>query len=323
MIVTLPFVLLLLDFWPLSRFQPMLHKQQVQIFKVFFCLVREKIPLFILSAISSLTTFFVQQHGGAVSSIEYLPLKARVANAIVSYTGYIGKMIWPLDLAVLYPLREWNLGQVLISGVLLLLISTFAVRKWKRHPYVFTGWLWYLGTLIPAIGLVQVGAQRMADRYTYIPLIGLFIIIAWAMPDILSKWRDRRIVLGTISGVMIILFMICSWFQVHHWKNGVTLFTHAIKTTNNNSIAYCELGHALYKHGKYDEAVIHFTRAFQINPKFGEAHNNLGVTLASMGNLNDAIYHHKEALRINPKSPQQFRKCPGPKGGCAEGYLSF
>jgi tetratricopeptide (TPR) repeat protein len=300
MIVTLPFVLLLLDFWPLSRFQSIIHEQKINVFQAFKTLVWEKTPLFVLTAISCVITFFVQQHGGAVASIQALPLKARAVNAIVSYTSYIGKMIWPSHLAVLYPFREWNPGQVLISGVLLLLISTLAVRTWHRHPYFFVGWLWYLGTLIPAIGLVQVGAQRMADRYTYIPLIGLFIIIAWAMPDILSKWRDRRIVLGTISGVMIILFMICSWFQVHHWKNGATLFTHAVKTTNNNSIAYCELGHALNQHGKRDEAIINLLRSLEINPYYAEAHFELGVTLEAQGNCTAAVKQYLEALRINP-----------------------
>jgi Tfp pilus assembly protein PilF len=300
MIATLPFVLLLLDFWPLSRFQSIIHEQKINVFQAFRTLVWEKTPLFVLTAISCGITFFVQQHGGAVASIEALPLKARAANAIASYINYIGKMIWPLHLAVLYPLRDWNPGQVLISGVLLLLISTLAVRTWHRHPYFLVGWLWYLGTLIPVIGLVQVGAQRMADRYTYIPLIGLFIIIAWAMPDILCKWRSRRIILRTISGVMIILFMICSWFQVHHWKNGATLFTHAVKTTNNNSIAYCELGHALNEQGKHDEAIIHFKRALKINPYYTEAHYELGVTLEAQGNSTAAVKQYLEALRTNP-----------------------
>jgi len=340
MIVTLPFVLLLLDFWPLSRFQSIIHERKINVFQAFKTLVWEKTPLFVLSAISCVITFFVQQHGGAVASIEALSLKARAANAIVSYTSYIGKMIWPLHLAVLYPLLEWNLGEVLISGLLLLLMSTLAIRTWHRHPYFSVGWLWYLGTLIPVIGLVQVGAQSMADRYTYIPLIGLFIIIAWAMPDISSKWRGRRIVLTTISGVMIILFMICSWFQVHHWKNGVTLFTHAVKLTHNNSIAYCELGHALNQHGKRDEAIIHFLRSLKINPNYAEAHyelgvtleaqgnstaavrqyletlrinpnhvkahNGLGIILANQGNFNDSVYHYKKALQINPKYPGAY-----------------
>ena len=340
MIVTLPFVLLLLDFWPLSRFQSIIHERKINVFQAFKTLVWEKTPLFVLTAISCVITFFVQQHGGAVASIEALPLKARAANAIVSYTGYIGKMIWPLHLAVLYPLREWNLGQVLISGLLLLLVSTLAVRTWHRHPYFSAGWLWYLGTLIPVIGLVQVGAQSMADRYTYIPLMGLFIIIAWGMSDISAKLPCRKIVVAVFSSVMLIFFMIYSWFQVHHWKNGVTLFTHAVKLTHNNSIAYCELGHALNQHGKRDEAIIHFLRSLKINPYYAEAHyelgvtleerdnstaavgqylealrinpnyvkahNSLGIILANQGNFKDSVYHYKKALQINPKYPGAY-----------------
>ena len=300
MIVTLPFVLLLLDFWPLSRFQSIIHERKINVFQAFKTLVWEKTPLFVLTAISCVITFFVQQHGGAVASIEALPLKARAVNAIVSYTSYIGKMIWPLHLAVLYPLREWNLGQVLISGLLLLLMSTLAVRTWHRHPYFFAGWLWYIGTLVPVIGLVQVGAQSMADRYTYIPLIGLFIIIAWGIADISVKWRRQRIVLSIFSGVMSLFFMIYAWFQVGYWKNGITLFTHAIKVTHNNSIAYCELGHALDRHGKHDEAIRQYLKSLQINPYYTEAHYELSVTLEEQGNSTAATRHYLEALRINP-----------------------
>ena len=302
MIVTLPFALLLLDFWPLDRFRLINYEQKINVFRVLKTLIWEKIPLFVLSAISCFITFFVQQHGGAVASIEVFPLNARVANSIVSYTSYIGKMIWPLHLAVLYPLREWHLGQVLISGLLLLFLSILAIRVWRRFPYVTVGWFWFLGTLVPVIGLVQVGAQSIADRYTYIPLVGLFIIIAWGMADISVKWRRQRIVLSIFSGVIVLFFMIYAWFQVGYWKNGITLFTHAIHVTRNNSIAHCELANALYKHGKYIESVKHFKRAIQLNPKFGVAHDNLGVALARMGNLEKAIDQYNQALHIDPEN---------------------
>jgi Flp pilus assembly protein TadD len=300
MIVTLPFVLLLFDFWPLLRFQSILDKKKIPASKIIGYLIWEKIPLFILAAISCLITFFVQQHGGAVSSIEALPLNARVANAIVSYTSYIGKMIWPLNLAVLYPLREWHPGQVIMSGLLLLFLSVLAVRAWRRFPYLTTGWLWYLGTMVPVIGLVQVGSQSMADRYTYIPLIGLFIIIAWGMSDISAKLPGRRIPVAVFSSIILIVFMICAWFQVGHWRNGVTLFIHAINVTRNNSIAHYELGHALDQSQKYDRAVTHYFKALQINPKYVEAHNNLGYNLSLQGKIKDAVYHYNQALRIDP-----------------------
>jgi len=268
--------------------------------QTFLRVVLEKIPLFILSAISSLITFFVQQHGGTVASIEALSLKARVANVFVSYLGYIEKMIWPLNLAILYPLREFPIGKVLMSGFLIIGLSVLVVRLSQRFPYIFVGWFWYLGTLIPVIGLVQVGSQSMADRYTYIPLIGLFIIVAWGMSDIFAKWPGRKIIVAVVSSVMLSFFMICAWFQVGYWKNGITLFTHALKVTDNNSIAHCELGHALDRHGKHDEAIIHYFKALQINPNYAEAHNNLGYSLASQGKFKDAVYHYHEAQRIDP-----------------------
>jgi Tfp pilus assembly protein PilF len=300
MIVTLPFVFLLFDFWPLSRFQDMVSKQQVSAFKVFVRLVWEKFPLFVLAAISCIITFFVQQHGGAVASIESFPLKARVANAIVSYTSYIVKMIWPLNLAILYPLREWHPGQVLISGLLLLLLSALAVRTWRRCPYLSVGWFWYLGTLVPVIGLVQVGAQSMADRYTYIPSIGLFMIVSWGIRDISAKWRWQRPIVIILSGVVLVSLMICAWFQVGYWKNGITLFKHTVKVTHNNSMAYCGLGRALDRHEKYDEAVKNYAKALELNPNDAEAHYEFGVTLEKQGNSIGAVRHYLEALRIRP-----------------------
>ena len=301
MIVTLPFALLLLDLWPFSRFQSNADTNQIPDKQTFLRMVLEKIPLFILSAISSLITFTVQQHGGTVASIKAIPLKARVANAFVSYLSYIGKMIWPLNLAIFYPQREWPIGKVLISGFFLVGLSALVVRTWRKYPYLFVGWFWFLGTLVPVIGLVQVGSQAMADRYTYIPLIGLFIIVAWGMWDISAKFPGRKNVVAVFWSVMLIFFMICAWFQVGYWKNGITIFTHALKVTHNNSVAHCELGHVLDRHGKHDEAGIHYLKALQINPNYAEAHNNLGYNLANQGKFKDAVYHYNEALRLDPK----------------------
>ena len=255
MIVTLPFTLLLLDFWPLYRFQSFIEKRKINIFQAFSALFREKIPLFILSTVSSFVTFFVQQHGGAVAPMNSFPLESRMANAIVSYINYIWKMIWPLNLAALYPLREWHPGQVIIAGLLLLILTILAVWARKRWPYFFVGWLWYLGTMVPVIGLVQVGVQRMADRYTYIPFIGLFIVVAWGVGDISAKWSFRKYIRGLFGGVVLFFLVIVAWLQTGTWKNGITLFTHTAQITNNNSIAYCGLGQAFDRHGKYDEAV--------------------------------------------------------------------
>lgn len=301
MIVTLPFVLLLLDFWPLSRFQTKNDKLQMPGIQTSIKLVLEKIPLFILSAAACTATFFVQQQGGAVVSVEAIPLTARVANACVSYIRYIGNMIYPVNLAIFYPQQKWPFVWVIMSALLLLGVSALVVRGSRNFQYLVTGWFWYLVTLIPVIGLVQVGSQSMADRYTYIPLIGLFIVVAWGLSDISAKFPGRKNVVAVFLSVILIFFMICAWIQVGYWKNGITLFTHALKVTHNNSVAHCELGHVLDRHGKHDEAVIHYLKALQINPNYAEVHNNLGYNLANQGKFKDAVYHYNEALRLDPK----------------------
>jgi tetratricopeptide (TPR) repeat protein len=304
MIVTLPFTLLLLDFWPLARFQSIILERKINVFRVLASLVWEKIPLFAFSAISCFITFFVQKYGGAVASIEAIPFKLRVANAFISYVRYIGKMVWPLNLSVFYPQQQWPTVQVLASGILLVGLSFVVIRASRSFPYLFTGWFWYLGTLIPVIGLVQVGSQSMADRYTYIPLIGLFVIISWGMSDISTKWQAQRTAVAVFSSIIIIFYMTCTWFQIGYWQNGITLFQHGVKMAPDNSIVHCELAHAMHQHGKFDEAIVHFTKAIEINPKFGIAHNNLGVTLARKGDFKAAVHHHLEALKINPKNPK-------------------
>ena len=290
MLVTLPFLLLLLDFWPLGRFR----------FATVSRLVLEKVPLFVLSAVSSFVTYFVQQHGGAVTSLEVLPLKIRIANALISYLSYIGKMIWPCGLAVFYPYAKWLPGQAIVSGLVIVCLSVLVIRSARRFPYLATGWLWYLGALVPVIGLVQIGSQSMADRYTYIPLVGLFVVVAWGIPDILMQYRIKRVALPILYSTVLAFFMICTWFQVRHWQNSMTLFTHTLKVTHNNSPAHYSLGYALAQQGKLDEAIVHYSRALQIDPKYIKVHNNLGNTLARQGNVKGALSHYYEALRIDP-----------------------
>ena len=300
MIVTLPFTLLLLDFWPLSRFKPKVYKTQTSACRIPIALICEKIPLFALSAISSIITFSIQQHGGAVASLESIPLIIRASNALVSYISYITKMFWPINLAFFYPYNELPVERVLISGLFFLCISVLIILASRRFPYLVTGWLWYVGTLVPVIGLVQTGSQSMADRYTYIPLIGLFIMIAWGISDIPIKQQSKRVLLSVFSSAALIFFMTCTWFQIGHWQNGITIFKHTLNITKNNCVAHCELGHALMRNGKLDEAVIQFYKALKINPNYEEAYVNLGCTFAAQKNISDAICHYNKALLINP-----------------------
>ena len=291
MLITLPFVLLLLDYWPLGRF----NKRSLAL-----PLVWEKIPFFVLAAASSIVTFFVQQSGGAVRSLDVLPLFVRISNALVSYISYIVKMILPHNLAILYPHpKDFPMWQVAGACLLLVFISFMAIRAVRRHPYFAVGWLWYLGTLVPVIGLVQVGSQSMAERYTYIPLTGIFIIIAWGVSDLVARWQYKKEGLAVASAILLSILIVATWFQVGHWTNSITLFSHAIDVTENNSIAHNNLGVALKDHGKLSEATGHYYEALRINPDYVFAHNNLGNALADQGRVSEAISHYYEALRID------------------------
>ncbi|MCK4786001.1 MAG: tetratricopeptide repeat protein [Desulfobacteraceae bacterium] len=305
MLVTLPFVLLLLDYWPLKRLQfgQLRGDSNTQQRLSVLTLIWEKTPLFALTAASSIVTFLVQQSGGAVGSFTAYPLNVRIANALVSYVSYIGKMIWPYHLAVLYPhprMFPW----LLVAGACLLIVFIFflVIVAVKRHPWFAVGWLWYIGTLMPVIGLVQIGSQAMADRYTYIPLIGIFIIIAWGFPELVSRWRYRKIGLSTIVVACLSAIMVTTCLQVRYWRNSITLFEHTLNVTANNYVAHSNLGIALFFQGKRDEAMVHFHKALHINPGFADARTNLGIVLANKGRMTEAISHFSEVLRINPDS---------------------
>ena len=296
MLVTLPFVLLLLDFWPLRRLSPGTGSGAT------LGVVTEKLPLLALSVASSLMTFVAQARGGAVGELEAFPFGQRIANAMVSYVVYIGKTVWPTSLAAFYPLRDlpplWT-----IAGALALIGASVAViRAARRAPYLPVGWFWYLGTLTPVIGLVQVGSQRMADRYTYVPLIGLFIVLAWGIPDLLARWSYRRIALPVAAGLAIVTCALIAGRQVQFWKNSEALWTHALQVTTDNHIAHNKLGDVRAAQGRLDAAVTHYTEALRISPGFMEVHNNLGVVLARLGRADEALTHYTEALRSAPSS---------------------
>ena len=296
MVVTLPFALLLLDVWPLRRLELRAgwwaHARP---------LVWEKIPLFVLSAASSVITFVAQQHGGTVASSVRLPLVERIGNALISYIAYLEKTIWPLRLAAYYPYPlVLPAAQVVACAILLVAVSIAAVIVGRRRPYVLVGWLWYVGTLVPAIGVVQVGTQAMADRYTYIPLIGIFIIFAWGTADLLARWPQAAMPAAIAAIMILIMCAVGSRRQVGYWENGTTLWTHALDVTRDNYAAHTFFGNALATQGDVDRAIAEYNEALRIRPDYPEAHNNLGPALASKGRTDDAVTHFVEAIRLRP-----------------------
>jgi hypothetical protein len=297
MLVTLPFVLLLIDYWPLRRFQ--IGQINTRDLNPFY----EKIPFVILSIASCIITFYAQKSSQAVATWESLSLQTRISNAFASYVKYLLKTFWPLDLAVFYPHPGvLPLEELFVFIVLLVLITVMVLYFIRDYPYLFIGWLWYLGTLIPVIGIVQVGSQAMADRYTYIPLVGPFIMVAWGIPDLLKTWHYRRLFV-VISTIMVLtVLMITSWSQVQVWENSRTLFQHAIKVTPQNFIAHYNLAIEFSRQGNHEKAFLHYTEALKISPYFSDARNNLGDLLARNGKIEDAIKEFQSALKADPKN---------------------
>jgi protein O-mannosyl-transferase len=296
MVVTLPFVLLLVDLWPFRRIE--LNENWWTSARP---LIWEKLPLFGLSVASSVITFLVQRQGGTVASSAGLPLAGRLGNALIAYVGYIAKMFWPLHLAAYYPYaRPLPTTLVMVSALLLIVASIAAIALARRHPYVLVGWLWYLGTLIPAIGIVQVGTQSMADRYTYIPLIGISIILAWGVADALSRWPQSKLATASVATVALLVCTIATRLQVRYWESSTTLWKHALAVTTDNYAAHTYYGNALATAGDVPGAIAQYTEAIRIRPDYPEAHNNIGPALAGQGKLEEAINHFKEAIRLRP-----------------------
>ncbi|MGV7221106.1 MAG: tetratricopeptide repeat protein [Nitrospinales bacterium] len=300
MLVTLPFVLLMLDYWPLNRFQ-------IKGGNNLFQLVLEKTPFIALVLISCVTTFVAQKGGGSVQSIERYPLSARFSNAIVSYIEYLEKMVWPKNLSIFYP-HPGNLlpiWKIIVCAILLIGISVFAIKMIQRAPYIALGWFWYLGTLVPVIGIVQVGAQSMADRYVYVPLIGVFISIAWGTTAFFKNYKRRNMTLSVFAVVMTIALMIITWNQTRLWKNSLFLFNHAIEVTENKypsfSLAHNNLAVALKKNNRNDEAIFHYREAVKLDPKYAQAYSNLGSALRAKGEMDAAMSNILEAIKLSPK----------------------
>lgn len=291
MLVTLPVTLLLLDWWPLAR-----RDRGVA------ALVLEKIPLLLLSAAASAVTLFTQGSAGAVPALASIDLGARIANALTNYALYLGTIVWPWPLAVFYPLAPPDLVFAAAAAVMLLVVSVTTLVTARRAPYLVVGWLWFLVTLLPVIGLVQVGGQQIADRYTYLPSIGIFVMIAWGVVDLLAARRGAVPRLAAAGGATVAAAALLSWQQVSYWRDSITLFTHAIAVTERNFLAHNNLGEALVAAGRADEAASHYIEAARIHPGYAPARNNVGLVLARQGRYAEAEREFRDALARSPRS---------------------
>jgi protein O-mannosyl-transferase len=326
MLVSFPLVLLLLDYWPLERLA--INKQCI------VNLVAEKVPLLLMAIGSAVITIIAQQT--AIGGFNRIDLPTRVANAIVSYCIYMGQIFWPVKLAVIYPYKEHpNPVTVALCAALLIAVTVMVFRAGRRKKYLLTGWLWYLVTLVPVIGIIQVGSQAHADRYTYIPGVGIFMIVSWGLKEIADRVENGKKILVKIASVAVIpVISGIAWKQVGTWKNDFTLFSHAAAVTKDNYIAYNNLGFFFertgrksdaltyylkaldfypdytYAHynlgllltdmGRTDEAIVHYQKALELNPDYAKAHNNLGLLLSKMGRTDEALVHYRKAFELNP-----------------------
>ncbi|PKN88774.1 MAG: hypothetical protein CVU51_03380 [Deltaproteobacteria bacterium HGW-Deltaproteobacteria-1] len=315
MLVTLPFVLLLMDFWPLQRIAfgdlntdssyPSGMKEKISF------LILEKIPLLFMTAASIFLTFRAQKSVGTIADFGTVSLVQRLYNAILSYVFYLKKLFWPTDLALFYPLRgDISIHQVLPAALLLIAVTVICCRYYKRYPYLAVGWFWYLGTLVPVIGIVQVGGQSMADRYAYVPFIGIFIAISWMITDLIPRRELQKIAAVPLAILLISLFFVtCN--QVGYWKNSYSLYDRALHVTEGNLIAHVGMGNELVKQKRIDEAIDHFYTAININPRNTAnyfAFASLGYALSLQNKKTEAIAALKQALSINPTLHETYLK---------------
>ncbi len=299
MLVTLPFVLLLLDYWPVQRLGAENQGGKVTTLLPFLV---EKLPFFALSAGSAVVTFLAQQHGGSVTSATALPVGLRIENALASYALYLKMLLWPVPLAAYYPHpRSFSVERMALAVFALAGISLLVIWLGRKRRFLVVGWLWYLGMLIPVIGLVQVGMQAMADRYMYLPMIGLLIAIVWGLGDLAGSWHWYRGILFAISTVAVGICLVLTARQVMFWKDSETLYRHALAVTSDNALAHQNLGAALAEQGKIDEASGHFSEALRIWPDYAEARSNLGFVHFLQRDVDKAIEQYRAALQLKPK----------------------
>jgi Flp pilus assembly protein TadD len=295
MLVTWPFVMLLLDWWPLERFKVQGSRFKVQ------GLILEKIPFFGLAAAASVVTYLVQKNGGAVMSMATLPLGGRLENALISYCRYLEKLFWPEDLAVFYPHpTHWPMAQVLLAGGVLLGLTIWMIGMRRRYPFMLMGWLWFLGTLVPVIQLVQSGEQAMADRFTYIPSLGISLLVVWGACELTLRWRYQRTILGVAGLATVVVCCEVTRQQLGYWKDSESLFRHTLAVTENNYLAHKALGVVLGMQGRSDEAIDQFQEALHLVPDYADACDGLGVALDRKGRIDEAIQQLHKAVRLRP-----------------------
>jgi protein O-mannosyl-transferase len=307
MIITLPFILLLLDFWPLQRLRfngifqtgvtPAISLASSGNSRVLL----DKIPFFTLSIISSAITFYAQRAGDSVAALNQLPLLARGENAIVSYLLYIYKMLWPFHFSIIYPHPSTYPYWLILTAILILSAFTVGTLYFlNKFPFILVGWLWFLGMLIPVIGIIQVGIQSMADRYTYLPMIGLFFAFSWGLYYFPLLTKNRPLYFSITGGLILLFFSVLTWKELQYWQNGIRLFSRAIAVTNNNYVAHNNLGYELLQVFKFEEAKKEFALAVQIDPAFYIAHLNLGRSFIEEGSMPEGIEHYRTAIKLNP-----------------------
>jgi len=293
-VVTLPCVLLLLDYWPLRRLQRRAERRRA---------VLEKLPLLIPVVIVSAVTIVLQQDAGALPDQTRLPFELRLWNALDSYAVYLGKTFWPTGLAVFYPhpLDTLPAARVTLAGLLLAGISVVALLLMRSRPYLLVGWLWYLGTLVPVIGLLQAGMQARADRYMYLPLIGLSIALAWGGADLLGRWRAGRVALAGAGAAALVALGVTTALQVTHWRDAVALHTHAVAVTRDNASEHHRLGNALRMERRFEQALTHYERTIELAPRQSGARFGLGDLYLRAGRLEEAVATYRRGLELEPK----------------------
>ncbi|KQC11364.1 MAG: hypothetical protein APR62_10015 [Smithella sp. SDB] len=298
MMVTLPFVLMLFDYWPLKRWQKALANPPQKIYLA-GKLIWEKIPFIFLTITVSIITLLVQNKEGAIASLDNVPLFTRVANAIVSYMAYIEKTVWPVNIAIFYPYEfSVPLWKILVSGIIIILITIIIICYIRKVPFLFVGWFVYLGTLIPVIGLIQIGPQAMADRYMYLPSVGIVIMLAWGTPLLLPGAVIHKKILIPVGIVILIILTFLTWKQCGYWKNSVELYNHALKVTKDNYLLQYSLASALYQEGKIKESIDHYDKSILLKPDYVKNYLNRGTIYAKLGQYQHAIEDFNKAIDL-------------------------